>query len=102
MRPFVLVGLLLAVGCGRGSGPGPTPSEPSAAAARDAGPFLGVPDGRSRRLGEGNPASPLADVETVTAVREAAYGDYLAAKQAGRVYAEQRREGYQYFATRDA
>ena len=102
MRLVGILILTLLVGCNRTSGPGPRGAEPPTPAEAD--PFLGLPDDRSRKVGDEHPESALAGVETMTKVQEATYEDYLGHKKAGRIGTEQRHGRYVYFAvtqTRD-
>src|SRR5262245_57304868 len=95
MRLLWILAPTLAVGCGGAGGPEPGGAPP---ARVEAAPFLGMADDRARTVGDENPDSALAGVETVTRVQEATYADYLERKKGGRVSAEQRRGRSVYFA----
>ena len=85
MRHGALVCLTLFIGCGA---PG--------------GGFLGHPEDRARRLEEEDPRvdEALRSVVTMTEVRSGDYAEYLRLKREGRVYREERRDGWVYWAVR--
>ena len=103
MKHTALFALVLAAGCD-----GPTepvtnrPGSPQVNSPPDAErePFLGLPDDQSRKVGDENPRSPLAQVETMTVVQPATYADYRKQKEAKAVHAEERRGRFVYFAVR--
>jgi len=66
------------------------------------GDFLGYPETRARRLEEENPRvdDALRDVVTMTEVRAGDYAEYLRLRREGRIYREERRDGWIYWAVR--
>lgn len=96
MLLFQLLALSLTVGC-TGTG---DPSWGSAVAPdpAESGPFMGLPDDRSRKVGDEYPESAVADLETMTKVRHTTYAVYQEMKKEGSITAEQRRGRYVYFA----
>ena len=98
MRLLYTLPFAIALGCN--DLPAPEADPPT----KDSAPeyFLGLPDDRSRKVGDDNPKSPIADVETMTKVQPATYADYQKAKKDGQVRDELRRDGQVYFAVRQA
>jgi hypothetical protein len=97
MKRAAYFALVLALGCDGPTEPGPeNPAPPEV----EPEPFLGLPDDQSRKVGDDNPRSPMAQVETMTAVQPASYGDYLEKKMAKAIHAEERRGRFVYFAVR--
>lgn len=68
-----------------------------------AGDFMGYPENRAKRIEEENPRVDdyLRGIPTMTAVRELSYNDYLHALREDRIYTQQRRGEFIYWATRE-
>jgi hypothetical protein len=68
-----------------------------------ASPFLGVPENAAQSLAEKNPAidSDLRDITAVSPVELTSWDTYLQFKQNKKIIAEERKEGFVYFAVRE-
>ncbi len=97
MNPSIVIigcAILLTAGCSRDPN-----AAPSAAAQVPAPPFLGVPEDRTRKIEDENPAidSRLRGLTTMTEVQTADHATYSRIKKEGRIAKEETRGGFVYF-----
>jgi hypothetical protein len=104
-RILPILPLYLALGCnaavesgseGRETSSVPANAKPEPATEPE--PYLGLPDDRSRKVGDESPDSALANIEIMTKVQEVTYATFQEKKKAQLIRSEERRGRFVYFA----